>query len=234
MKRFYNLVSIEKVDNGYHILLDNRPVKTKLKAFLCAPNEAIASRISCEWANQGEEIIPDTMPFMQILTTQIDRVSKERDVMSATILSYLNTDLLCYMADAPEALVQLQQEKWQIWLDWFEEKFGCKLKTTTSLNALTQDNIAHKAVTDYVGALDDEHFTILQIVTSISGSLILGLALLKGAVNADQILEACFLEEIFKETLYDSDKYGSDPILEKSQKSALKDLTAAQDYLSLL
>ncbi len=234
MKRFYNLVSIDKVDNGYHILLDNRPVKTKLKAFLCAPNEAIASRISCEWANQGDDIIPDSMPFMQILTTQIDRVSKERDVMSAAIFKYLDTDLLCYVATAPEGLVKLQQDKWQIWLDWFEGEFGYKLETTTGLAALTHAASAHKAVADYVGGLDDRCFTILQIVTSVSGSLILGLALVKGAANASQILDACFIEEMFKDTLYDADKYGADPILEKAQKSAMQDLTAAHDYLSLL
>jgi hypothetical protein len=39
---------------------------------------------------------------------------------------------------------------------------------------------------------------------------------------------------MFKDSLYDAEKYGADPILEKAQKAAMQDLTAAQDYLSLL
>ncbi len=234
MKRFYNLVSTSKVGDGYHIMLDNRPVKTKSGTYLCAPNEGIAAQIAGEWVGQVKEIIPETMPFTQILTTKIDRVKVEREVMSAAILKYLDTDLLCYVAEQPEGLVKLQQEKWQIWLDWFEIEFGYKLNKTTGLSAITHDKHAHKAVAEYVEVLDDARFTILQIVTSVSGSLVLGVAMVQGAANPKQIFEACFVEEIFKDSLYDVEKYGCDPAIEKAQKSAMQDLTSAQGYLSLL
>ena len=143
MKRFYKLVSTEKVGGGFYILLDGKPVKTKSGAHLLASNEAIANRLMQEWAAQEEHILPNTMPFTQIINTIIDRVSVERDVMSAAVLKYLDTDLICYFADEPEALVKLQKDKWQPWLDWFEGKFDCKLKTTTDLAALTQEQSAH-------------------------------------------------------------------------------------------
>ena len=232
MKRFYKLVSTEKVSGGFHILLDGKPVKTKSGAHLLASNEAIANRLMQEWAAQEEHILPNTMPFTQIINTIIDRVSVERDVMSAAVLKYLDTDLICYFADEPEALVKLQKDKWQPWLDWFEGKFESKLKTTTDLAALTQEKSAHDAVAKYVDGLDDEHFTILQIVTSVSGSVILGLALTCGDASADQLFDACYIEESFKDALYDAEKYGEDPILAKAQKAAMQDFTAAQDYIS--
>ena len=230
MRRFYKLVSIDKVDGGYHILLDGRPVKTKSGTHLHAANKAIAMHIMTEWAQQREDILPDTMPFTQILNTKIDRVSKEREVMSASVLKYLDTDLICYFADEPQELIAQQKDKWQIWLDWFEKKFGYKLQTTTGLAALAQDASVHNSVAEHVNALDDERFTILQLVTSVSGSLILGLALVEGEANAKQLFDACFVEEAFREKLYDAEKYGSDPALEKEQKSTIQDLYAAQDY----
>ncbi|PCJ99383.1 MAG: ATP12 chaperone family protein [Zetaproteobacteria bacterium] len=234
MKRFYKLVSIEKVQDGYYILLDDRPVKTKAKAFLCAPNKNIALRLMQEWDAQTEDIIPDSMPFTQILNTQIDRVSAERDVMCAAVLKYLNTDLLCYPAAQPEGLVTLQHESWQPFLDGFESEFGYVLRTTTSLEAVKHPVEVHEAVARYVYALDDAHFTILQLVTSVSGSLIIALAVLHGSTSADDVLKACFVEETFKDALYNAEKYGSDPMLEKAKKAALQDFKAAEDYISFL
>lgn len=234
MKRFYKLVSTEKVEGGYHILLDGRPVKTKAKAFLCAPNEGVADRLMQEWAAQTDDIVPDTMPFTQILNTQIDRVSAERDVMSATILKYLDTDLLCYPTDMPEELAKQQHKIWQPFLDGFEKEFGHALRTTTTLEAVKHPAEAHEAVARYVHGLDDAHFTILQLVTSVSGSLILALAMVRSGASASVALEACFVEETFKDALYNAEKYGEDPMLEKSKKSAMLDFSAAEDYIALL
>lgn len=235
MKRFYKLVSTEKVTDGYHILLDGRPVKTKAKAFLCATNAAIADRLLQEWADQTDDIVPDTMPFTQILNTQIDRVSAERDVMSAAVLKYLDTDLLCYPTDMPQDLAKQQHESWQPFLDgFFKTVFGYELQTTTALAAVKHPAEVHKVVADYVHGLDDARFTILQLVTSISGSLILALAMVRGGASAALLLEACFIEETFKDALYDAEKYGGDPMLEKAKKSAMQDFQAAEDYLVLL
>ena len=232
MKRFYKLVSTEKLADGYHILLDGRAVKTKSGAHLCAPTEEIALLIMHEWSAQIDNILPDTMPFTQILNTKIDRVSRERTAMSAYVLKYIDTDLICYFADEPQGMVEQQKDKWQVWIDWFEGEFGYTLQTTTGLAALTQEKGAHDAIAKYVAALNDDHFTILQLVTSVSGSLILGLAMVKGAANAQQIFDACFVEENFREAMYDAEKYGSDPALEKEQKSKMQDLKAAYDYIT--
>ncbi len=234
MKRFYKLVSTEKAVGGFHILLDGKPVKTKSGAFLCAVNEGIATRLMQEWAQQTDDILPDSMPFTQILNTKIDRVSNEREAMSGYVLKYIDTDLICYFADEPQELLSQQKDKWNLWLDWFEKEFGVPLQTTTGLAALSQDKAAHKVVTDYVATLDDEHFTILQFITSISGSVILGLAMVKGAAKAGQVFDACFVEESFRDSMYDVEKYGSDPALEKEQKSKIRDFNAAYDYVALL
>ncbi len=234
MKRFYKVVTIEEEADGYRVCLDGRPVKTKSGAFLTAPNQEIADQIMCEWAGQGEDVVPDTMPFTQILNTKIDRVAVEREKMSEHVLKYLDTDLVCYPALEPESLAQLQEQLWSPCRRWFEDTFGVALKTTTGLAALSQDSIAHDKVRDFVEGLDLERFTLLQMVTSVSGSLVLAMALLEKYITARAVFDACFIEEHYKDVLYDAQKYGRDPMMEKKQDAALRDFEAVERYLSFI
>lgn len=234
MKRFYKLVSVEKSDKGFQILLDGRAVKRKSGAPLNCLNEKIANRVMAEWAEQGDEIIPDNMPFTQIENTRLDRVSSEREAMSVNVRKYLNTDLICYTVDAPKELVDLHKQCWTPWRSWFEKNFGATLQTTTNLAALKQENVAHQKVQDYIENLDDAYFTILQIVVPLSGSLIMGLAFIDGAANVDDVFNAAYVEETYKDKIYDAEKYGHDPLTEKQQKATLRDLRAAFEYLSYL
>jgi chaperone required for assembly of F1-ATPase len=235
MKRFYTLVSTqESPDGGYAVLLDGKSVKTVSRADLIAPNEAIANLVMQEWAAQSDVIVPDTMPLTQILNTKIDRVRTEREAMQSAVLKYLDTDLLCYFAAEPEALKTRQEELWQPWLDWFKKMFGTSLEITMSLQALSQDVAVYAAVQSYVSKLDEDCFVVLQLVTSLSGSLVLALAFVQGQIKAQDVLRAIFVEEDYRDEIYDSERYGPDPMIEKSRTAKRVDLEAAQNYLKAL
>ena len=234
MKRFYKLVSIGKSKDGFNILLDGRPVKNASGLPLLCLNEAIANHVMQEWAQQVDEIVPDDMPFMQIENTRIERVSSERKVMTKSLLKYLDTDLICYIVDEPKQLAKMQNEHWSKWRTWFEKKFGTTLDVTNGLAALTQKPEAHRAVQEFVKNLDDAKFTILQIIVPLSGSLILGMAFVDGEASPQDVFAACTIEETHKDELYNAEKYGKDPLLEKKQKAAMRDLTASHEYLLCL
>lgn len=231
MKRFYTLVSTDKTTNGFRILLDGRAVKTSSKVDLVIPNQSIADAVMREWVAQEKKIIPNTMPLTQILNTKIDRVSQNRTTITEYLVKYFDTDLLCYRADFPPALAQKQQELWQPWLEWFEKNYGFVLKTTTDLIALKQDDEARAAVLKDIDTLNDDLFTILQLVASIAGSLVLGLSFIHRASVPKDIIEATFLEEHFKDGIYNAEKYGQDPMQEKQQKAAKRDLDACFFFL---
>ncbi len=234
MRRFYELVTTEDTSEGIVINLDGRPVKAKSGQSLFAPNESAASFMVEEWLAQGEDIIPDTMPVTQIISTMIDRVIEQRPSISPLVLKYLDTDLICYLADMPKELADEQSKYWAPVRKWFEQKYDVSLETTTSLAAVLQDKKAHDGVALYVDGLDDLHFTLLQLVTSVSGSLILALAMLDKEISALDVFNACFIEEHHKDKIYDADKYGLDPMIEKKQKSVLRDLEAVEGLIACL
>ena len=234
MKRFYKLVSTRAEQGGFAVLLDGKPVKTPGRNLLFAPNQAIADEVMREWMAQVDQIRPQDMPFTQILSAKLDRVASMRAGMYRVILDYLDTDLICYRAVAPPEVASLQAEAWDPWLQWFEQKFNVRLLTTEKLEALKQPKTAHDVAKKFVEALSDDQFTILQILTPLVGSLILAMAFVEGALNPDQIFACARVEERYKATLYNEEKYGPDPAQEKKDRAMMIDLRATEEYLRLI
>ena len=234
MKRFYTLVSTQKEQGSYAVMLDGKAVKTPSKGMLLCGTEALANEVLKEWAAQEETIKPDTMPLTQLVSTKLDQVAQQRAAMSAEVLKYFDTDLLCYRTDQPPELASRQAEHWDKWLNWFAEKFGVALETTTTLNALQHPPAAHEKVSDCVKSLDGDHFTILQLLTPLSGSLVLALAFTQQLISADELFNAIRVEEQFQAEIYNEEKYGPDPAQEKKDKLVKVDLAAAEQYLKLI
>ncbi len=233
MKRVYKVASHTKTEDGFVIQLDGKTVKTPTGQPLAAPNRAIADTIVTEWSAQGDEIIPDNMPMMQMLTTAIDR-QRERDAVTKVLLGYLDTDLLCYRVKEPAELAKRQKEVWDRWLAWFDEHFESPLEVTFGLQALKQDADTHKQIWNYLEALDEYYFTVLQIVTSLSGSIVLGLAFLEHEAGPEDVFNAAELEEIYHAEIAGEDVHGADPVQEKRQKVMKRELASAKTFLELL
>ncbi len=233
-KRFYKMVNIIKSPKGWSIALDNKPIKTAAKNELAAPTEKIASMIQSEWSAQDTHIDPETMPITQLVSTKIDRVTFQRDEICALTLKYLDTDLICYRSPTPPELKAKQSEIWDRWIDWTEKEYGARLQTTEGLSALNQPASLHKKIHKQVFALDNDHFTILQLITSATGSLVLALAFIKSEITPDEIYEAIRIEETFKAGLYNEEKHGADPAQEEKEYALIADIKSARAYLDAL
>lgn len=233
MKRVYKLSSHTKTEDGFVIQLDGKAVKTPSGQPLAAPNRSMADEIVKEWASQGEAIVPDSMPITQILTTAIDRM-RERDSLTKSLLKYLDTDLLCYRVKEPQDLTRRQKETWDRWLTWFDEHFESPLEVTYGIEALKQDEDTHKQIWNYLEALDEYYFAVLQIVTSASGSIVLGLAFLEHEATPDDVFAAAELEEIYHADIAGEAEHGADPVQERRQKALRHDLDASRRFLELL
>lgn len=234
MKRFYNNVSVSPVEDGYSIHLDGKPVKTPARQVLMAPTHKLAELIAVEWDAQADTIDPDTMPLTQVMTTAMDCGVADRAAIAEEVLGYLDTDLLCYRAEEPEAIRIRQQERWDPWLIWFEHVSGNRLHTTTGLSALKQPQGAHDYAAKAVRHADDFHFMAIQMTTAISGSLVLALAFVEGVATPDDVFQCAQLEELYRNEFYNEDFYGQAPHQEKAHAGILRDLNALRVFLDSL
>lgn len=231
-KRFYTMVSSRKIDDGYEIQLDGKAIQTPLKMDLVAPSKALADAVVVEWSEQVDTVKPETMPLTQLLITSIDKI-RDREKITKSAMRYLDTDLVCYWAKEPEELAKEQKEVWGRWVKWFDEHFEVPLYTTKKIDPIKQEEEAHKRAWNYIEALDDQYFTVLHVMTSLSGSLILALAFVEGDISPEEIFAASYLEELYKGRLYNEELHGASPEEEAEREDFKRDAAAARQFIDL-
>lgn len=230
MKRFYkNAVASACEGGGYNILLDAKPVLTPgRQALIIEGPQSLADAIASEWLAQEEKIQPEFMPVTQIMISAQERVPVFRADIQVQILAYIHTDLICYRAETPHHIATRQSELWDPFLDWFRRVYHNDLQVTTGLGALRQDARAVAAVQAQMDSLSHLEFTLLQLVVSLTGSLVLALAFLDGFADETVLMRAAWVEEDLRAEIYDADKYGHDPHEEKQRAAMARDLAAAR------
>jgi chaperone required for assembly of F1-ATPase len=229
MKRFYRQVEVGAEGDRHCVLLDGRPVRTPAKRVLSLPTIALAAAIATEWRDQGETIQAATMPLTRLASTAHDRLPELRAAGIAELIGYADTDLLCYRAAAPLDLVERQEQAWQPLLDWAASTHGARLIVTTSILPVGQPRTAVRRLRAAVETLDDWALVGLHAATTALGSLVLGLALIAGRINAEEAMAASLLDELFE-----IERWGKDAEAERRHGALRRDLEAAAVFLGAL
>lgn len=194
-KRFWITAEVASSSTGWRVELDGRVVKTPGKATLTVPTQALASVIAEEWQAQEREIDPLSMPATRCANSAIDKVAPQRAEVAAMIAAYGETDLICYRADSPVRLVQRQSDAWDPLLDWARETFGAELATTVGVMPVAQDPLAISLLSAPVARMGPFQLAAFHDLVSLSGSLILGLALVRDRLGADDAWSLSRLDE---------------------------------------
>lgn len=229
IKRFYKSVHTKFTGRGYGVFLDERPIRTPKKALLNLPTERLAYAVAKEWENQEETVELSTMTMTGFSNTAIDRVVPYRSEVIDELTSYAETDLLCYRAEGPTQLVERQMRDWQPHLDWLEQTYGARLRSTTGVIFIKQDPTALNVIRGLVGERDDFALTGLQALTTTIGSIVLGLATSDGVLDAKGATAAGQLDEIFQEGLWGKDLEAA------SRRDRIgREMASVENFLGLL
>lgn len=207
MKRFYKNATVDgadPVDSGFVVLLDGRSIKTPGKSSMILPTRDVAEAVAGEWQAQGEKIDPASMPMMRFGATAIDRVATQREAVINEISAFGGHDLLCYRGDDPDLAV-LQAKSWQPLLDWASEFLGANLTVTEGITSVDQDPVALEKLERRVSDCSDMQLSALHTMTSITGSLIISLALIDQEIDVEQAWEAATVDERFQEAQWGTD-----------------------------
>jgi len=198
MNRFYKSAGVAEADNGFSILLDGRPIRSPARQPVQVPTRELAQAIADEWDAQGEKIDTRAMPLMRMAGTAIDDLAGMRDQTADAVAKYAATDMVCFWAADPERLIQRQQATWRPLLDWLEVRFDARLVVTSDIHAQEQPQASLDALRAHVMALDNFLLVPLSVATGTAGSLVIGLALVHGRIDAVQAFDAAQLDETFQ------------------------------------
>lgn len=235
MKCFYKEVSIQpsaeplfagaESGQSWQILLDGREIKTPSHYPLIAPNMALAELCRAEWMAQGDKVKPATMPITQTLTTIIDYLVTDYATHRDDILSYVDTDLLCYYDGRQVAMHTSLRAPI---LDKLSQSLGCEFCTTDQLRPTPQFPNTVEKVTAELPLEPTAQGVALILLTKESGSLLLSLAYIKGLIDKDAFMQAVFAEEDLKDEIYNAPLHGRAPDQDKTRQNLMQTLNFCQ------
>lgn len=227
-RRFYDHASVEGTGKRYCITLGGKPVKTPARRELAAPNLALAQAIAAEWNAQREVIDPASMPLTRLANAIIDGVTDSPAPVAAEIEKYLASDLLFYRAGSPQQLRDRQAKQWDPILAWARTAFDASFTLGEGVVHVPQSETALKAVADAIPA-HPWRLGAAQIVTTLTGSALIALALSRGTLSPDAAWRAAHVDED-----WNMEQWGRDEMALERRTSRFAEFQAAAMVLGTI
>lgn len=229
MKRFWKIAEAVEQEGGWAVRLDGKPLRTPLREPLLVPTETLARAIAREWNSVEDRIDPRAMPLTGLANAAIDRVRPDRHTFAAGLAKYAEADLACYRAEGPLELVERQEQSWDPLLAWARHRFDVDFRTTCGILHVDQPEATVARLAHAVEALDAFHLAGLSPLVTISGSLLVALAVLEGELTVEEGWKAVSIDERWQ-----LDHWGADAEAEQRLKNRRRDFLAAAQFLELL
>jgi chaperone required for assembly of F1-ATPase len=226
-KRSYKEAGIAAVDGGFAVTLDGKPIRTPSRRKVVAPASGIAEAIAAEWNAQGETIDPLTMPLTRFANS-IAEVTDRVDAVAEDAAKYLGSDLLFYRAGHPEALVVREAAYWDPVLAWAANDLGAHFILSEGIVHVTQPEQAIKAARAVFPA-DPWSVAALHVVTTLTGSALLALAIEAGELDPEAGWTAAHVDEDWQIEHWGQD---AEAVARRSQRK--RDFLGAVNLLAAL
>ncbi|MGC2087670.1 MAG: ATP12 family protein [Bradyrhizobium sp.] len=227
-QRFYKDADVGEAEGGFAVTLDGKPIRTPSRRVVAVPVRPLAEAIAAEWRAQGETLDPLTMPLTRFANSVVEGVIDRADLVRDDIAKYLQSDLLFYRAGHPEGLVQREAQRWDPVLDWARDSLGAHFILAEGIMHVSQPEAAVMAAR---AALPTDPWTIAaaHVVTTVTGSALLALALVHGVRDADQVWAAAHVDED-----WNAEQWGADEEAVARRATRQVDFRAAVQILNVL
>ena len=225
-RRFYRTVSIAPNAKAFFVCLDDKPVRTPARGTLAAPTPELATELAKEWQAQQEFIDPGQMPLTRLANAIIDRVAASPGPIAADIRKYLGSDLVVYRAGGPAPLRARQAQHWDPILKWAREVLGAEFEIGDGIIHVAQPEAAIEAA---AGVIPEDPWRLgaLHAATTLTGSALIALALLRGRLSAEAAWQAAHVDED-----WNMEQWGKDEMALAQRASRFAEFQAAAKVLS--
>ncbi|HCX13759.1 MAG TPA: ATPase [Rhodospirillaceae bacterium] len=229
LRRFYKVVNVINEDGALRVVLDGKPIRTPRQNILETRKQAIAEAIAKEWDSQEPFIDRETMVLTRMVTAVIDCIGSEREAIISGLMSYIDSDLLCYRAVYPTALKVKQDEAWQPVLDWLKESFGACFTVIYGIMPERQSADTVVAMKQAIDSLTDENLAAFQACASVTKSLSLSMALVHGYLDAEEVSLLAQLDERFQ-----AEQWGEDQEEQIRRQKIDFEINRISNYINIL
>ncbi|MFC3629977.1 ATP12 family chaperone protein [Paracoccus angustae] len=218
-RRFWKASLVRPVGEEFEVALDDRPLRTPGKLPLLLPTSALAQAVAAEWDAQADVIDPRTMPLTRAANSAVEKVAPQFAGVADMLAEYGGTDLLSYRADQPAELARRQAEAWDPLVDWAATDLRAPLRITHGVIPVDQDEQSLARLRRHLADLDVFGLTALHDLVTLPGSLILGLAVVRGRIDAETAFRLSRIDEDFQIERWGQDDEARDAA--ESRKAAM-------------
>jgi chaperone required for assembly of F1-ATPase len=205
-RRFYKAVTVVEAGDGFGVQLDARNLRTPKHELMVLPTRAAAEQVAEEWASQGETLEMATMHATRLANTAIETIGASREGVADQVAQYAGSDLVCYFAEDPAGLVARQEAAWVPLLVRAAEEEGVRLERSAGIVHREQPAASLARVREIALSLDDFALAGLAFGVSLFGSAVLGIAVLRGWLGAEEAHDLSRLDEAFQEEQWGIDE----------------------------
>jgi chaperone required for assembly of F1-ATPase len=208
MKRFWDQACCVEEGGGFAVHLDGRPMRLPGGGTLRVGTRELGEALAAEWQAAGgarnNEMSWEDVPLTRLAGTAVERIAPAPEATVAAIAKYAETDLICYRAEDPK-LAARQAEMWDPWIEWAAREIGARLTPTIGIMPIDQDPEAMAAVHRAVARLSPVGLSALGVLVPALGSLVLGLAVQRGALTSQEAHRLAITDELYQEELWGLD-----------------------------
>jgi chaperone required for assembly of F1-ATPase len=226
-RRFYKEATVGEREEGYALLLDGRTAKTPAGKLLAVSSRPVAEAIAAEWDAQGERLDPAAMPITRIVNSALDGVASQMEAVRDEIVRYAGSDLICYRAESPSALVERQEATWSPLVAFARETLGARLAMAEGITHVAQDRSVLDAISLAVADYDPVSLAALHTVMTLTGSAIIALAVARGQLTAEEAWAAAHVDEDFQ-----MEQWGRDEMALRRRTHRWREMQAAARILA--
>lgn len=228
VKRFWTTAAVQPREAAFGVALDGRPVRTPKGAPLSLPTEGLAEALAAEWLGVEGELKPGAMPLTGLANAAIDIVTPDVAAFAQSLARYADSDLTCYRAEGPQPLVARQVAAWEPVLKGVEARHGLLFRRTAGVMHVTQPAETQARVAALLAARTPFELAPMQVLVTLSGSVVLGLAMLEGMLDVDAGIEASIVDERWQ-----AEQWGEDWEAEASLARRGAEFAVAARFLAL-
>jgi chaperone required for assembly of F1-ATPase len=227
-RRFYEHADVVSGPDGHVVHLDDKPVRTPARRLVAAPTPPLAQALAAEWDAQRDLIDPANMPLTRLANAIIDGVADAPGPVRAEIEKYLASDLLFYRASGPQELRERQARQWDPILRWAKNVLGADFKTGEGIAHIAQPAAALQAAS---AAIPEDAWRLgaLNVLTTLTGSALIALAVLRGELSIDAAWLAAHVDED-----WNTEQWGRDDLALECRAFHFAEMQAAASVLEHL
>ena len=201
-------IKIDIVQNkkGKYLLnINNKSLKTPDGNIIELPSMKLAKILLKDYESSFKSKPLNIVRPIKITNTAIDKIKPNNIFYINEITDNLNNDMICYFANSPVELVDLQNKEWLPLINYMKSSYNIELIYTSKLFSINQKPDSLLKLKNILNEINIFKLSAIYTLSQITKSIIISLALVNNKISAKKAFENSNLEE-----LYQISKWGKD------------------------